>query len=481
MKNISKNNKRFRYLSTFFITFITLIISVNFSGHNAYGSVPTIAEKKSVSNNFTLQINSCSINCIHVIFDLQTIQGKKDAWQSIQNALDTTAKNTTVVLPAGVFRLSHPLKVPSNVILSGKSMDTTTLLLDRRFWKNFGNSFMITPQQTKNVLSSNSQIVNMTLDGNRIPYDAVGRKSFPKVDQGGGIKLGNYWRVKNVRLSNFNYFRIWGKNITNSIVSETKFEDIGNGRSSGNDNIGGGNIKNTTFINNYFASTSKGNAVDIVKGQNIVIKNNIIIGEKNNPHNIYFEGVTNSLIEANTLLYSNISVQSNKGYHNLQQIVNPTKNSIINNVIKFPTVQGISLRYDTSTNMVKAIAGGNNIVGNKVENSGTAGIIVFAEKNNLTHISDIISNNTIVDPFMRGSSSWNCGYGITYATGIVIGAGKGSIIENNMIVDTHEHSNTMYAVQIGIQSSRQVETTVASVKGNVGVNLSTDVIVFETK
>ena len=405
---------------------------------------------------------SCGPRCTQIVVPASVRSGTMPADTMISSALRRARSGWTVQLPAGVLRVAAPIVVPDGVNLAGSGIDHTTVLLDRRAWDRFSFDFVISPAPRT---VRGSTIRDLTVDGNRIAVDRIGASARPAANQGGGVKLGNAWQLRNLRLSNLNYFKVWAKDVSGVRVEDCRFEERRGGFAGGQDNIGGGGVRGAVIRNNLFAATARGNAVDIVRGKNVRIEGNRIQGTSTAPHNLYLEGVTDSSVIANELLFSSISVQSNGGYRSQREVVNPSRVVIEGNHLTAPAVQGISLRYDEQDGVVRP-AGGNRIAGNEVTGSGVAGIVVMAAGADLVQAPDVISGNTVVDAFSRGVDSWNTGYGITNAAGIVIGVARGSDVSANSVVDTRDPARTDYGVQFGLRSSRAVPVDIGREGGN---------------
>lgn len=405
---------------------------------------------------------SCGTACVAFTPTAEISTGAADAAAPLNAALAATPAGTTFTLPAGTYRVARPVQVPSGVTVAGAGMDSTRLLLDRRAWTNFGYSFVITPAPN----SVNATVLDLTVDGNRIAVDTVGKIYNPAANQGGGVKAGSGWTVQRVRLSNINYFKLWVNNATGVKFLDNRFEDLGAGKSGGNDNIGGGNSRDVLIKGNVFTNRSVGNSVDIVLSSQLTIEGNTVEGTPTAPHNLYLEGVTDSVVARNTMKSSSISVQSNANYADHTVVINPRGIKVLDNVVDSPAVQGISVRYDI-TRGTTATGGDNTISGNRVIRAGTAGIITLAAAEGLATSPDRISGNTVIDAFTRGTTSWNCGYGTTQAAGIVVGVGAPvTEVGGNKVVATTSPATTAVGVQYGLSSSRKVKVTTSTATPN---------------
>lgn len=413
-------------------------------------------------------IATCGANCQVLVASAAVATGAADAAPVITAGLAAVPAGWTVRLNPGTYRVARPVVVPSGVTLAGSGMDATRLVLDRRSWANFGYSFVVVP----GTAAKGSTVRDLTVDGNRVAVDAVGASVAPAANQGGGVKLGSGWTVQRVRLSNLNYFKVWAKDVAGATVADCRFEEKGTGVSSGNDNVGGGGVNGLVVRNNYFGPNSVGNSIDLVRGSNVRIEGNQIVGTAAAPHNLYLEGTTEAVVAGNTLAFSSISIQSNSGYSSATEVVNPRGVSVTGNKVTDPAAQGISLRYDIPKNTTIQ-GGGNRIANNEVTRAGVAGIIVLAAANGLASAPDAVVANRVTDAFTRGTSSWNCGYGVTTAAGIVIGAAAGSEVSANTVSETRSPARTLVGVQYGVTSSRGVVVSVRTVTPNVVVGVAT--------
>lgn len=405
---------------------------------------------------------SCGVRCVQLAVAHPVLTGTTDAHATIAAALRSARPGWTVQLPPGTFRVSRPIEVPDGVSLAGSGIDRTTVLLDRRTWQRFSFGFLLSPAPGA---SRGSTVHDLTLNGNRVAVDRLGAAVRPADNQGGGVKLGNGWQVRNVRLSNLNYFKVWAKDVAGVTVENCLFEERGGGLSGGNDNVGGGMVRGAVIRNNVFGPSARGNSVDIVRGKNLRIEANLMIGTATAPHNVYLEGVTDSSVARNELVRSSISVQSNAGYRSQPDIVNPSRVTIYGNRITAPAAQGVSLRYDSPAGL-RGIAGGNRITGNSVTDSGVAGIVVMAARAGLVGAPDVISGNTVTDAFSRGGDTWNTGYGIAKAAGIVVGVGHGSDVTANTVVDTRSPARLSYGMQFGLPGERAIPVDLGDTQAN---------------
>ncbi len=404
----------------------------------------------------------CSFACTDSPADVAVRSGTAEAQAGLQAVLQRTPAGGTVALPGGTFVIARPVAVPSGVTLVGGGMDATILRLDPAKAANFRYGFMLTSAQPGGALSTDVTVRALTVDGARLPAGATTAQV--PAESGGGIKLGSRWRVDQVRLSNVGYFKVWLKDVDNVSVTATRFEET-TGVASDKDNIGGGNVRGALISNNYFGPSARGNAIDLVRGSGVQIVANTVQATPAQPHNIYLEGVTDAVISANTLTASSISVQSNAGYADQTAVVNPANVLVQGNSVTGSASQGISVRYDApragqaATAASGAVGGGNRVLGNTVTGAQVAGIIDFAAADGLVGQPDEVSGNTVVDPFARGSATWNCGYGITQAAGIVVAAGQDTLTESNTVKSSSAPGTVRYGLQVGVSSARGVHAS----------------------
>ncbi len=417
-------------------------------------------------------VASCGANCTKFVATAGVASGRADAAAALSRTLSEVPRGWTVQLPPGTFRVSRPIRVPAGVTLAGSGMDNTVLLLDRRSWASFAYGFMVTGVGSKRTQAATT-VRDLTINGNRVPVDSVGAGAKPRSNQGGGIRLSDGWTVTRVRFANLNYFRVWAKSVSNVTVSDSRFEETGNGVASGNDNIGGGSVTRGVFRGNFFAATARGNAIDLVTSRRIVFDGNRIEGTAKAPHNVYLEGVTDSAVTGNVLRHSSITIQSNSGYSATRRVINPSRVTVADNIVTDPSAQGIALRYDPARGGTAA-AGGNRILRNEVVRSRVAGIIVMAAANGLVSTADQVVANRVDDAFAGGAAEWNCGYGVAGAAGIVIGVASGSDVSGNFISAGQMQRTTRIGVQFGLRSGRGVTVNYRTASPNrvAGIDLA---------
>ena len=399
---------------------------------------------------------ACTVACTETAADVALRTGAVDATSTLQAALSRALPGSVVAVGAGTYMVSDPLTIPAGVTFVGAGMDATRLVYSTAAAAAAPHTFMIAP--AAGVGEGRTGVRGLTLDG---AHQASTSEAQTPTGVG-GVSAGSGWVIDDVRLSNLGYFKVWLNSVSDVTVRGSRFEDSGTGASSGHDNIGGGGVSNVTISANTVTASAKGNAVDLVRSSGVTLAGNEVEGTATAPHNIYLEGVTNSLVTDNVLTGSAISVQSNAEYKDHPAVINPAGVVITGNTISDTAAQGISVRYDSPrAGEASAAAGGNTISNNTTSRTGVAGIAIIAEAAGLAVTPDDVSQNTVTDAFTRGTSTWNTGYGITSAAGIVMGAGAGSQMVGNTVHNTGVGAAN-YGVQVGLDSARWV---IADVQG----------------
>jgi hypothetical protein len=380
-------------------------------------------------------------------------------------AVAAAAPGDTVAIPAGVITLTQPLKVPTGVSLAGAGRDSTILRLSRTNWSNFSYAYMITPATASGAGASGVTISGLTIDGNRTNHDSTATPDSVDENAGGGIKLGDGWTVSDVRLTNVNYYPIWilgvgGTTVTNCVI------DGDNGSTGAKDNIGGGRANDVTIAGNTFASTARGNAVDIIRSSNLTIRDNVIAGTATREHNIYLEGVTGGTVSGNTLTYAAVSLKSDAAYAGTTTAINPEGITVSNNTITTPKTTGVSITYSTGTTSL-LLGGNNRIEANTITAAGLSGVVIIHCVPNATKGPDSIVGNTISDPFTRGDSKWGTGCGTVQSSGISITAGTGTTITGNRITDTRSTAIMAYGIYAGAERAKAALVGLAAADNTV--------------
>ncbi|MDQ1247486.1 MAG: hypothetical protein QG597_1856 [Actinomycetota bacterium] len=398
---------------------------------------------------------ACSVMCSDSPEDDTLRAGNADAWPTLQGALNAALPGTEVAVPPGRFVLSHPLEVPSAVVLAGAGQGSTTLTAAADAGANFRHEFLVGPAGGGQDGERRTVVRDLTLDGGHAGEADLGV---------GGVRMGDGWLVNRVRLANLGYFKVWLHEVDRVSIVNSVFADHG-GASGGEDNIGGGGATGVVITGNTFEESARGNSIDLVRSTDVLIEGNTMSGTPQQPHNVYLEGIVGAQVRGNQLAHSSIAVQSNADYETHGAVVNSRDVVIEGNAITDAEAQGISLRYDAprlgqpGTVQSGAVGGGNSVVGNIVTRSGVAGIVVIAAAPGLVGEADAVSDNTVIDAFADGEDSWNCGYGITQAAGIVIGAGHGVHVQRNTVTDSGVGSARV-GLAIGVRSGRGVKVSV---------------------
>lgn len=415
----------------------------------------------------------CTVACSGTRADTALRAGAVDAWPTLQTALNAALPGTAVALPPGRFEVSRPLEVPTAVIFAGSGRALTTLVVAPNSKANFRNTFMVGAAEGTVGDTRSTIIRDMALEGGHDGSDDAGA---------GGFRAGTGWVITRVRLADLGYFKVWLNGVSRVTISNSVFADR-NGGSSGHDNIGGGNTTEVTIADNIFTETARGNAIDLLRSDGLLIDRNRIRATPERPHNVYLEGVVRARVTNNQLQHSAISVQSNADYDDHDTVINPRQVEVSGNTVTDAAAQGISVRYDAPragqpvTADSAAVGGGNRVVGNTVTRPGVAGIAVIAAAPGLAGVADTVADNTVIDAFAGGERTWNCGYGITVAVGILIGAGEGVDVYRNIIRNTGTGTSTAeVGVAVGVRSSRGVPVSVVGVDTTMVDGLAESVV-----
>lgn len=410
------------------------------------------------SRDGTFEDHRCTVACSDSQVDAALRAGTADAWPTLQGAFNAALPGSAVVLPPGRFELSHPVEVPHAVVFAGAGQDLTTVVVAPGSDANFRNEFVIGAAAGNEDGARSTIVRDLTVEGG---HDGSSRPG------AGGLRTGTGWVVNRVRLADLGYFKVWLKDVDRVTVTDCVFADR-SGASSGHDNIGGGNATGVVITGNRFEESARGNAIDLLRSDGVLIDGNTIRGTRDRPHNVYLEGVVRARVTANDLRHSAIAVQSNADYRDHDSVTNPRRVVVAGNTVVDPAAQGISVRYDEPradqpfTVESGAVGGGNRVERNTITRPGVAGIAVIAAASGLAGAADTVANNTVVDAFADGDQTWNCGYGITAAVGIVIGAGDGVDAHGNVIRNTGVGAAEA-GVAVGVRSPRAVPVSVVGV------------------
>lgn len=417
----------------------------------------------------------------------------------------TPATTATVLLQPGVYRLTNGLKLPVNVNLRGAGITATTLLMDPTVnWRNFSYSFLVRPDGTKQAGSS-SLVSDLTVNGNcRTGAGSPDPAALPArpgqlcdfrattgatTNTGGGIAVGDRWTVRQVRFTNFEYFKLWVSGTTGATVVDNRFDNWGGAESDGEDNIGGGGRNDGTVIaNNQYDATANGNFLDFTNAIRTVVRDNVVhttpavaaargVTEYGN---LYFEGVVGATASGNTLEGAHITLSSNANYAHTganKDVTQPRDNTVTGNKIFDSATDGVLIRYDdyldadgtygtpggwtdvstVSTDHVDRLGGNNVVQGNDIERSRETGIIVFGLPQ-AKNTADTIAGNRVTDAGFGGSTGYNTGGGWFDTAGVGLGTGDGDTVRDNTIVDDQANPTLWYGVQLGARKSAAAPT-----------------------
>ena len=342
------------------------------------------------------------------------------------------ADGGTIFVKAGTYYFDNSVYLPDDTTIIGDGIGKTIIKIEPTSVSNFGYRYMF----QRSGSATNCRITDMTVDGN------YSNMSSPSTNKGGGIAVGDDWRIERVEFLDSNYFCLWVNGVDGVLIRDCQFNDT-TGRN--NDNIGGGTVTNTIIENNVFAENIHGNIIDFVCGSNITIRNNI----NNGSTTIYMEGVTDSILTMNVMHNTSIVLESNRGY-SPSHVINPLRMEVSNNRINGGGY--IALKYGNEVGSGTMDKGGyNKIINNIIKDAGKSGIIVYPSGDNdeTTLGNDIISGNTVINSNQDDVSSWNTGNGICHPSGINVYRGTGYIISNNVCIDNQTTKTAHYGIEIG--------------------------------
>jgi hypothetical protein len=435
----------------------------------------------------------------------------------------TPATTAGVLLAAGTYRLTRGLQLPPNVNLRGAGIGATTILMDPTVnWKNFAYSYLLRPADTQQSGSTNL-VADLTVNGNcRTGAGGFDNATLPgapgqpcdfraalgaHTNTGGGIATGDRWTVRQVRFTNFGYFKLWVNRTTGVRVVDNRFDNRGGAESEGEDNIGGGGRNVGTVVeNNQFDTTINGNAFDFTNAKDTTIRDNTVdtapavaaargVTEYGN---VYLEGVFGATVTGNILKGAHIVLKSNSDYLHSgpnKDVTEPRDSLVAGNRIIDSATVGVAVAYDdyldadgtagtvggwddASTAATDHIVrpGGNNIVrDNVIERPRQSGIIVYGSTA-AKDAADTVSGNRIVNAGFGGSTAYDTGAGWLDTAGIGLSVGSRDSIHGNTVVDDQAEPTTWYGVQIGARKATSKPTYV-SLTGPGGVtNTATGII-----
>ncbi|MCA2211317.1 right-handed parallel beta-helix repeat-containing protein [Jidongwangia harbinensis] len=435
----------------------------------------------------------------------------------------TPPVTATVRLAPGVYRLTSSLRLPPNVDLRGAGIAATSLVMDATLnWRNFSYGFLVRASDKKEPGSANL-VADLTVNGNcrtgagaPEPADLPGRPGQPcdlraalgaHTNTGGGIAVGNRWTVRQVRFTNFEYFKLWVSGTEGVRIVDNRFDNWGGAESDGEDNIGGGGRNDGTVIeHNRFDRTVRGNSFDFTNAIRTTVRNNVVhtdpavaaSRDESEYGNMYFEGVVGAAVTGNVLFGAHIVLTSNAGYAHSgtnKDITNPRDMLVAGNRIVDSATVGVAVGYadypdadgtggtpggwtDASTGPADHVVrpGGNNIVrDNLIERPRQSGIIVYGTAH-AKNAPDAVLGNRIVNAGFGGSTTYNTGSGYFDTAGIGLSVGRGDAIHGNAVVDDQEHPTTWYGVQLGARRSA-ARPSDTSLTGPDGVTNTADGII----
>ncbi|UQU62374.1 hypothetical protein COUCH_25475 [Couchioplanes caeruleus] len=415
-------------------------------------------------------------------------------------AVVTPPVTATVLLGTGAYRLTKGLKLPPDVDLRGAGIAVTSLVLDPTVnWKNFSYSFLVRPADTQEAGSTNL-VADLTVNGNcRTGAGAPEPAALParpgetcdfrtalgtNGSTGGGIAAGDRWTIRQVRFTNFEYFKLWISGTTGVRVVDNRFDNWGGAESDGEDNIGGGGRNDGTVIErNQYDATARGNFFDFTNAARTTVRDNIVhttpavaaargVTEYGN---LYFEGVAGATVTGNVLEGSHIVLQSNARYSHVapnKDITQPRDTLVAGNRILDSATVGVAVGYedyldadgtggttggwdDTSTDPADHVVrpGGRNVVrGNVIERPRQSGILVYGNPA-VKDTADTITGNEIRDAGYGGATAYNSGVGWFDTAGIGLSTGTGDVITGNAVIDDQERPTTWYGIQLGARKT----------------------------
>ncbi|GIE83118.1 hypothetical protein Aph02nite_90680 [Actinoplanes philippinensis] len=412
----------------------------------------------------------------------------------------TPATTATVLLSAGTYRITRGLKLPPNVNLRGAGIAATTILMDPTVdWRNFSYSYLVLPNGVTEAGSTNL-VADLTVNGNcrtgAGAFDdatAPGRPGKPcdfratlgaHTNTGGGIAAGDRWTVRQVRFTNFEYFKLWVKGTTGVRVLDNRFDNRGGAESDGEDNIGGGGRNSDTVIEgNRFDTTINGNAFDFTNARNTTVRDNVVltspavaaargVGEYGN---MYFEAVYGGTVTGNHLQGAHIVLKSNSDYAHSgenRDVTEPRDFLVAGNTIRDSATVGIAVAYDdyldgdgtagtaggwsdfstSTTDHVVRPGGANVIRDNVIERPRQSGILVYGSTAAKSS-PDTVTGNVVRNAGSGGSTAYDTGSGYFDTSGIGLSVGSNDVIHSNTITDDQAEPTTWYGVHLGARKT----------------------------
>ncbi|MFM2152700.1 MAG: hypothetical protein RL199_1135 [Pseudomonadota bacterium] len=362
----------------------------------------------------------------------------------LQSLLDGVPAGSAVRLPPGTFTLAAPLKVPPGVLLAGAGMDRTTLALAPGSWSHFGYAYLVMPKSQPASNSPVTGVRDLTLDGSR-NLGGFGE------NEGGGLALGDAWRVDRVRFTNLNYFKLWAKDTHGARVRCARFENPPGTSSSANDNVGGGGNVDLTLESLTFGPSTAGNVVDLLNSERLTIR-----GQLSGRGSIYLEGAIDSSVVDSVVEDGSIVLQTDVGYGSSTKVINPKGNRVARNTVVRSPYIGIAVRYDADNGKgLPVVPGGGNVVENNLVSSPQRlGIAVFGAADACKATADELASNVVENVVSPAPGTTNVGYGVFPDAGLGLSIGDGDYVHDNLVRDTQVAPTTRRGVVIGASSSQ---------------------------
>ncbi|BEL06668.1 hypothetical protein Q0Z83_048590 [Actinoplanes sichuanensis] len=391
----------------------------------------------------------------------------------------------TVFLPAGEWLINRGLRLPPYVSLRGAGITATVLRMDPSIPANWLYSSIIRHNDVTSP-GSTQLISDLTVNGNcRTGAGAAVPTALPArpgqdcdfrrlpgatTNMGGGVSAGDGWTVRQVRVTNVEYFKIWVYDAENVRLVDNRFDNWGGAESGDEDNIGGGQNENLIIEHNQFDRTIRGNGVDLTNALRPTIRNNSIFTDRavaaarsvSDYGTIYLEGVPEASVTGNVLHGAHVVLQSNSGYEHVganRDITNPRGSVVSGNRIVDSFDAGVTITYGDYSGQSHIVrpGGGNVVQGNTIVRPAESGVIVTGRADRLKTAPDTITGNLIENAGTGGSYEYNTGAGTFETSGIAVGIGDGDRIYGNTVVDRidekHRTPTTWFGVQLGGRSA----------------------------
>ncbi len=391
--------------------------------------------------------------------DVTPDDGQNDT-PAIQARLAAAAAGDILTLGTGTYDLGSPVALPPGIVLKGAADGGTTLRLQAGSFPGFAFGYLVIPQAQPTGTTPATGISRLHLDGNR--------SSGAYADnQGGGVKAGSYWTIRDVTFSNFNYFRLWLKDTIGVTVHGCTWDDLPGATASENDSIGGGHNIDLRIENATLTARTTGNALDLLNSVRLTVRR--LHAARGS---MYLEGAVDSTVADSVLDAGGLVLQTDVGYQSSMRVVNPLGNTIQGNTVSGADTIGIAVRYDDDQGKGTPVdvGGENHIEGNTVVGAGSLGIAVFGAADAVKGSPDIIVGNQIRNVLSPAPYEYDVGYGTFDDAGIALSIGDGDEIGNNRIEDTQTPPTTRHGVVVGARGGRSVPVR-TNVHDNVEVGL----------